>query len=153
MIPTPCKGGCACGAVRYDLRAEPLTVYACHCTYCQRHFGTAFGISMFVARSSIEVLQGKLEHYEFSHEDGPAKRGQFCPRCATRLWGLPVKTPELATLRPGTLDDQAWFEPVGHIWVSSARPWVTIPKDSLCYDGQPPDLRDLIAAWKARSIR
>jgi hypothetical protein len=32
----PLTGGCQCGALRYEIRAEPLTLYVCHCTECQR---------------------------------------------------------------------------------------------------------------------
>lgn len=38
----PYSGGCLCGALRYRVTAEPLTLYACHCTDCQRRTGTAF---------------------------------------------------------------------------------------------------------------
>jgi hypothetical protein len=47
------------------------------------------------------------------------------------------------------LDDRSWLKPVGHIWIRSAQPWFSIPTDSLLYDGQPPDLSALTAAWKA----
>lgn len=30
------EGGCACGASRYRLMADPLIVHACHCRDCQR---------------------------------------------------------------------------------------------------------------------
>ena len=29
-------GGCACGAIRYDVTAEPYTAYCCHCNACQK---------------------------------------------------------------------------------------------------------------------
>jgi hypothetical protein len=147
--PTPCQGGCFCGAIRYDLRADPLTLYACHCTDCQRHFGTAFGLSMIVARDAIEMVQGSPAVYELSLEDGRTKRGRFCDRCGTRLWGEPVLVPRVISLRPGTLDQRSWFEPVGHIWVSSALRWVSIPAGTLRYERQPEDMRELIRAWKA----
>jgi len=36
------KGGCACGAIRYELTADPMIVHACHCRDCQRITGGAF---------------------------------------------------------------------------------------------------------------
>jgi len=29
------EGGCTCGAVRYRLKARPLFVHCCHCTWCR----------------------------------------------------------------------------------------------------------------------
>ena len=149
--PEPCEGGCLCGAVRYALRAEPLTLYACHCTDCQRHTGAAFGLSMLVPRDALAVLRGEPARFRVEMDDGRVKQGRFCAACSTRLWGEPVKTPQVATLRPGTLDDRSWFEPVGHIWVSSAQPWLAIPAGALAYPGQPPDLKALFAAWRGRT--
>ena len=36
-------GGCQCGKVRYRLSREPQTLYACHCSDCQKQSGRAFG--------------------------------------------------------------------------------------------------------------
>jgi len=40
----PYTGGCQCGQIRYEIRAEPLTLYACHCKKNVRN--NAFGMSM-----------------------------------------------------------------------------------------------------------
>jgi hypothetical protein len=37
-------GGCLCGAVRYRTTGRPERTTACHCTFCQRLTGSAFGI-------------------------------------------------------------------------------------------------------------
>jgi Glutathione-dependent formaldehyde-activating enzyme len=54
----PLKGGCACGAVRYEIAAPPLAIYACHCTDCQRRTGTAFALNMPVRTSSLRIVTG-----------------------------------------------------------------------------------------------
>lgn len=148
--PEPCEGGCLCGDVRYDLRAEPITLYACHCTDCQRQTGSAFVLSMIVPRTAIVLLRGDPATYRIDLPDGLTRQGRYCPRCATRLWGEPVKVPQVASLRAGSLDDRSWFEPVGHIWVSSAQPWAAPPGGPLCHPRQPPDLGPWIAAWQHR---
>jgi hypothetical protein len=37
------NGGCVCGSIRFKATGEPLRVTICHCTWCQRRTGTAFG--------------------------------------------------------------------------------------------------------------
>jgi hypothetical protein len=141
-------GGCLCGAVRYRLCDRPLTLYACHCSDCQRHVGAAFGLTLLVPRDAVILLRGEPAIFEAVCEGGRIKRGRFCARCATRLWGEPVKAPTIAALRPGTLDDRSWLRPVAHIWTSSAQPWLTLPDDVLLFPEQPPDVTELIRLYR-----
>ncbi len=155
MILFPQHGGCFCGEVRYTLSEDPLTLYACHCTDCQRQTGSSFVLSMVVRRKALEVLRGELREYSLELPDGRRKHGKFCGRCSTRLWGEPFKLPGLAVLRPGTLDDTSWLHPIGHIWTRSAQPWVRIPDDTLNFSRQPEgdEVAALVRAWKERTSR
>ena len=124
-------GGCLCGAVRYRLNGDPITLYVCHCTDCQTATGTSFVLSMLVPRDAIEVLRGEPELHETELPDGRRKRANRCPVCATNVWGAPHRFPQILNLHPGTLDDTSWLEPVGHIWTRSAQPWVTLSSNRL----------------------
>ena len=42
------NGGCQCGQIRYEVSGEPIVLYRCHCTECQRQSGSAFGMSMWI---------------------------------------------------------------------------------------------------------
>jgi hypothetical protein len=142
-------GGCLCGGVRYRFTGEPLAYYACHCTDCQRQTGSAFGLSMIVHREAVEVLRGEPRLFEVSMPDGRTKRGRCCPECPVRLWGEPVKLPQLLILRPGTFDDPGVHEPFGDIWTQSARPWVGFTRGPR-FEGQPKDPTALFRAWQER---
>lgn len=37
------SGGCACGAIRYEIPAEPMVMHDCQCRDCQRRSGTGHG--------------------------------------------------------------------------------------------------------------
>ncbi|MBC7994701.1 MAG: GFA family protein [Rhizobacter sp.] len=54
----PYSGTCMCGQIKFRLTTEPITLYACHCTDCQRRSGGALLLSMWVYRESLEVLKG-----------------------------------------------------------------------------------------------
>jgi hypothetical protein len=143
----PWSGGCQCGTVRYEVRTEPLTLYACHCTDCQTQTGSAFALSMVVPRSGIATTSGEPQFWRRVHESGRAAECFFCPSCGTRLWHNPERNLAITILKPGTLDDTAWMRPVGHIWVRSAVPWIALPQQALLYPQQQPALDDMCAAW------
>lgn len=152
MQSPPYAGGCVCGRVRYRLNDEPLTLYACHCAYCQAQSGSAFGLSMPVLRKALEVTAGDPVRYEFVAPDGRRRIGKRCGECPTQLWGEPERLPQVLILRPGTLDDRSWLEPVAHIWVSRAQSWFRIPEGVLVFPEQPADELALVRAWKRRSV-
>jgi hypothetical protein len=152
-MPAPYEGGCACGAVRYRLAGEPLTLYACHCTDCQRHGGASFVLSMIIRKDALHLLRGTPRDYAVEVPGSPSRHGKFCVACATRLWGEPAKFPAVSVLRPGTLDDTTWLEPVAHLWTRSRQRWVRIPEGALVFETQPPDLTALVGAWRERRTR
>lgn len=142
-------GGCLCGTCRYRLGGEPLAFYACHCTDCQRGTGSAFALSMIVRREDVELLQGEPSLAEVCMPDGRLKRNRHCVGCATRLWGEPVRFPQLLVLRPGTLDQPETYTPYGDIWTASARSWVGFTGGPR-FERQPEDPLALSRAWRDR---
>jgi hypothetical protein len=53
-------------------------------------------------------------------------------------------------LKPGTLDDSGWAEPVGHIWTESRVPWSDVEDGTPTFPGQPASREPLFAAWTSR---
>jgi hypothetical protein len=151
MVPFPQHGGCLCGDVRYSLGEDPLTLYACHCTDCQRQSGASFSLSMVVRREALRIVRGSPCEYSIELADGRRKQSSFCGRCSTRLSG-PSRVAGLAVLEPGTLDDTGWVRPVAHIWTRSAQPWLPIPQGVLHFARQPEgdEILALVRAWKDR---
>jgi hypothetical protein len=146
----PLTGGCQCRAVRYQIDAAPLSLYACHCTECQKQSASAFSLSLPVPRSAVRVTQGEPREWLRRTDSERMISCMFCGECGTRVFHNPHSNPQVTIVKPGTLDDTSWFDPVGHIWTRSAQPWVDIPADTVNYDGQPPDLSKLIEAWKGQ---
>lgn len=146
----PVEGGCQCGAVRYRLTAPPLSVYRCHCKDCQRFSGAAYSMSMVIATEALEVIAGAVAVYEKRADSGRIAQMHGCGNCGTRLWNASQLAPQTLVLKPGTLDDLSWAEPVGNIWTASRAPWIEIASDEPNYPGQPPNRDELIAVWRAR---
>lgn len=152
MVTFPQHGGCLCGDVRYRVAEDPVTLYACHCTDCQRQSGSSFALTMIVRRGGVELVQGSPSEYSIELPDGRRKRAKFCCRCATRLFG-PSSTDGLVVVEPGTLDDASWLRPVAHIWARSAQAWFSIPEGALRFEKQPvgDERLSLARAWKERT--
>jgi len=115
----PYPGTCLCGSVKFQLIADPLTFYVCHCTMCQRRTGGAALPVMWVRRTDLEILEGQAPLAEFDLGNGHTRRARICPRCDTRLWAEPLDKPDIALLRPGTLEHQQAFEPIAHVYTRS----------------------------------
>jgi hypothetical protein len=139
----PGDGGCQCGKIRYQLRAEkPQTLYVCHCTDCQKQSASAFGMSLSMDSDQVEFVQGadSLRSWDTRGEDGRIKRCHFCPDCGTRLMHGSDDPGDRVSIKAGSLDDTRGLRPVAHIWLQSAQPWVTIDREKyLCFDAEPDD--------------
>ena len=150
----PLTGGCQCGRVRYAAEAEPLTLYACHCTECQRQSASAFGLSMPVLAEALRLTSARPKEWRRTADSGRTVACQFCGDCGTRLLHRPERNPAVVNLKPGTLDDTAWLDPLGHVWTKSAQPWLRQSLTGpLVFAGQPEDFAPFYAAWHDRRRR
>jgi hypothetical protein len=122
------EGGCLCGSVRYRTIGQPQRASACHCTFCQRRSGSAFGMGAYFEKKQVEFLRGALSKYRHvSDESGRWIDVEFCPRCGgTITWTLEV-WPDLRAIAVGSYDDGRWIKPQRHSWTRSAHPWMKYP--------------------------
>lgn len=149
-LPTfPVEGGCLCGAIRYRLLAPPLAAYNCHCRDCQRHSGATHSMSMPMARQNLELIAGTPVGYDKAADSGRVVRMMGCATCGIRIFNVPLSTPDMIVLKPGTLDDPSWAVPIGNIWTGSAMPWADIDPQLVNFPGQPADRAPLFVAWQA----
>ena len=125
-MPAPYTGGCQCGSVRYVLTAEPIRLIDCHCKECQRQSGSAFGMSMPVKKESLTVT-GLTKQFTRIADSGNEVTGVFCPECGVRIYHVVKSAPDVASIKPGTLDDTLWLRPELVIWMKSAQDWVPVP--------------------------
>ena len=135
-------GGCQCGRVRYRIVGAPLVLAVCHCTECQRHSGSAFGMSMFMKREQLVIESGTLKCFERSSDSGRPVRNHFCPECGTRIYTEPTRAPGMANLKPGTLDETTDLKPGLHAWTRSRQTWFALPPGVHQEEGQPGPYRE-----------
>lgn len=138
-MPGAHEGGCICGRVRYSVDGEPARVTICHCAWCQRRTGSAFGVEVVLSDSQVTFTGDPPSVYRhISDESGRWLDQRFCPHCATKL-GLNLEAiPGWTSIPAGTFDDPSWIardrQSFRDIYVRSARDWAAIPDGVEVYE-------------------
>jgi hypothetical protein len=117
-----------CGSIRFKATGEPLRVTICHCTWCQRRTGTAFGTEVVFEDGQIEIAGAEIGRYRHhSDESGRWLDIEFCRRCGTNLGFTLEAAPGIRTLPAGAFDDPTWIRAedtkVRHVFLRSRREW------------------------------
>lgn len=140
-------GQCQCAAVRYRVEGRLLTVFACHCTECQRQSASAFGMALWVQDAQRTLSGPPLQAWARTTPSGQTMVGYWCPVCGTRLFHQVQAPGAPLSIKPGTLDDAGRYAPAAHIWTASKQPWVPLDDAVPQYPGNPPTLQALVQAW------
>ena len=132
-------GGCVCGSVRFRAAGAPLRVTLCHCLWCQRRTGTAFGTEVVFDASRVAFLGLYPSHYRHhSDESGRWLDMFFCPRCGTNLGFTLQAAPGIRTLPAGAFDDPGWVTPAQqefrHVFVRTRRDWADLSQAAAVHE-------------------
>jgi hypothetical protein len=130
-------GGCQWGAVRYEVSAEPLEVYVCHCRECRRQSASAFGISVIVPAEAFVLRQGNLRTWSRPTDSGRVLECMFCVACGTRIRHTSPGD-AMISIKGGSLDSPPDLTAAFHIWTSRKWPGVVIPDRATCFAEEPP---------------
>ena len=115
------KGGCYCGAVRYEIQGKLLRFVNCHCPDCRKFSGSAFAFVLATETIGFKITSG--ESNLVPYESSPGKHRCFCKSCGCHVFARVDARPELVLVRAGTLDDDPKMQPQCHIWVKAKAPW------------------------------
>jgi hypothetical protein len=119
---SPHTGGCRCGAVRFEVSGEPLSVGYCHCSDCRRATGAP--VSAFVGFHAEEVsLSGDMLR---SFENGAVTRS-FCGTCGSPVAYLDQRLDDHIYFMLGAMDMPADYKPTLHSYVREQLPYVHMP--------------------------
>jgi hypothetical protein len=115
-------GGCACGAVRYEIRAEPIRGFYCQCRDCQRDTGAGHAAVAVFPSAALQV-SGDVTESLRTADSGAHKRKVFCGQCGSPLYNKPQNKPDMIGVYVGTLDDPSIFKPQAVLFASRAQSW------------------------------
>jgi hypothetical protein len=143
----PHQGGCQCGSLRYTVNTENLIAYACHCSECKKQSASSFAISVPVPTKYLQ-LTGTPNVYKRPTQSGTSTNCFYCPSCGTRVYHQSAISPELITIKGGTLDEIASLPIVAHLWTKRMHAWIELPADVEIFETQPVNLKQ----WRTELI-
>lgn len=126
------KGGCHCGATRYEISGMPFDADYCHCRDCQKTTGAPFGAWMDFKKEQIHWITKEPTEYKSSEY---IRRG-FCPDCGSSLSYRSTRHPDYFTLSIASLDEPDLVKPKYHIHTGSQVSWLVIEDDCKRYPGE-----------------
>ncbi len=117
---------CHCGAVRYEVNADPVDAKICHCRECQRLHGAPMQWAAIFEKRNVRFTAATEALRFYSSELGRFERRQpckvSCARCGTpiadegrRMW---LAFPELFDFGSPSVVPEA-FRPSCHIFYAS----------------------------------
>lgn len=122
------NGGCACGAIRYEAKADPQFSFHCQCRQCQRISGTGHA-SQFMVPADAVAVRGEIRFYDQTADSGNTVSSGFCPACGSPVLKKTSGYAEMLFIHAATLDDPGLFKPQKVVYSASRQPWDCVDPD------------------------
>jgi len=133
----PYSGGCACGAIRYQVDGDPAVMNDCRCRQCQRESGTGHGSHLTFVGVRVTVT-GEAAHWDTVGEGGTRKRRGFCPTCGNPVYLSFHDMPDVFVAAAASLDDPSRYGPQQTLWSSAGQAWDRPDPAMPSFDKMPP---------------
>ena len=131
------QGGCACGAVRYKIDAEPAMAGHCQCRKCQQLSGGGHATFVVFAADAVEI-KGKLTFWSYTADSGNIVSRGHCPACGSTVQIRNAGFADMVGVPVGSLDDPADVSPNMSFFSTSAQPWDHLGGNLTSFTGMPP---------------
>ena len=134
-------GRCQCGKVTYAITSKPHSLNVCYCLECQRQSASAFGLSLVVPSSGVQLSPSSehLGHFERKTDAGGVRGGKFCTGCGVRIYHYSPGAQQWMSIKAGTLDQKVDLSKAIHIWTKRKVDGVVIPEGVETCEGEPDD--------------
>jgi hypothetical protein len=131
------RGGCVCGALRYEAVGQPLYAGFCFCADCRKASGSGFIPFMGFLANRLQISGATRQSRVIAARGGEAVRN-FCASCGSLVFGGVVGENDSHTIYAGTLDDPSQFKPSTVIFGRHRPSWVILPEGLTVFDEMPP---------------
>jgi hypothetical protein len=140
---------CGCGRVQITVEGDPILVAACHCDFCQKRTGSAFGVQAYFAENQCLKITGDTKVYNGLEVDGVGSTsGQtpdyhFCTTCGSTLYWPVESRPGMTVIgiAVGNFVDPTFTAPMREYHTELRHPWVSAASSAEQFE-KFPDQRD-----------
>ena len=136
-MSTAYVGGCACGAIRYEIHGKPIFENHCQCRDCRLRSGTGHGSYLTFADRGKAKITGKASTWRVVADSGNEKIHAFCPTCGTPVHLTFPAMPDLIAIPAGSLDEPERFRPGAVTYHVRALDWDVIAPELMTFEKMP----------------
>jgi hypothetical protein len=137
-MTTAYAGGCACGAIRYEISDEPGFMTDCQCRDCQRKSGTGHGSYLAFSSRARVKLTGRATHWDMTGDSGNMKTRAFCPTCGSPVYLTFAAMPDMFVVHAASLDDPSRYKPQMVLYTTRGYVWDRLDPALPKFDKMPP---------------
>jgi hypothetical protein len=124
------RGGCLCGAIRYEGVGKPYNVTHCHCEDCRKSAGAPFVTWASFGRENFHFTKGQPLDIAWA-----GRVRSFCGTCGSALTFMSRPDADEIDVTVATLDHPEIVTPADHIWTEDRILWIKLA-DNLPQHGQ-----------------
>ena len=134
------QGSCLCGKIRYKVNTTSDDIDHCHCTFCQKYHGAAFGTYIEpVPPDKFTWAEG--EELVARYQSSSHSARLFCSVCGSALVAE-INGGEVLAATAATLDGEVEIGHAAHMFWQSKASWCEINDDLPKYDTYPPSMSE-----------
>ena len=131
-------GGCACGAIRYEISGEPIVherLPVPRLSAQERHRAR---VLPDLPEQGERETQGEAKHWDIVGDSGNVKTRAFCPTCGSPVYLTFAAMPDLFTVHAASLDDPSRYKPQVVTYGVRGYAWDHIDPALPKFDKMPP---------------
>ena len=130
------KGGCLCGALRYEATAAPIYAGLCYCADCRKASGSGFIPFMGFQAEHLTITGETRQSHVPSFSGGTATRNH-CAHCGSMVFGGVLGESDEHTIYAGSLDDPSCFRPEICLFTRDRPAWAEVKAGLIEFETMP----------------
>lgn len=116
------RGGCACGAVRFEIDVPAVWAWHDHSRASRRAHGAAYATYVGTWKSRFRLIEGEDAVARYCDEETGAARS-FCARCGAPLFYERASSPKMLNIPRALFESGVGREPRYHRSVEETPEW------------------------------